>query len=113
MIFSIEPIYVIWMAGLLLAFLGALTGIGRWLLAQFQKRIDDRFASLAEDARSWRQTERNLMELRAHVSEHYVRREDYVRNQSVVEAKLDALAAKLELMQQANTATMKGIRSGH
>jgi len=106
-ILSVEPIYLIWIAGLLLAFLGALAGVGRWLLAQFQRRIDDRFASLAEDARSWRQTERNLMELRAHVSEHYVRREDYVRNQSVVEAKLDALAAKLEMMQT------RGIGSGH
>jgi hypothetical protein len=27
---------------------------------------------------------------------HYVRREDYVRNQTVIEAKLDALALRLE-----------------
>lgn len=96
MIVSLEPIYLIWAVGLLLAFLGALAGIGRWLLGQFQRRIDERFAALAEDARSWRQQEIKLMELRTHVSEHYVRREDYVRSQSVIEAKLDALAARME-----------------
>lgn len=96
MILTVEPIYLFWLACLLLAFLGAITGIGRWLLAQFQKRIDDRFTLLARDAESWRQQEIKLAELRVHVSEHYVRREDYVRNQSIIEAKLDAVAARLE-----------------
>jgi hypothetical protein len=105
-IVSIEPVYFIWAVFLMLAFLGALAGIGRWLLAQFQRRIDDRFQMLGEEARAWRQAERNLMELRAHVGEHYVMRDDYIRNQSVVEAKLDALAAKLELL-QAKTAPMR------
>ena len=30
---------------------------------------------------------------------HYVRREDYIRGQSVIEAKLDALGSKLEAAQ--------------
>ena len=97
MIFSIEPIHIIWIAGLALTLLGALVGIGKWLLGQFGQRMDERFSLLAEDAKAWRQQEIKLMELRTHVSEHYVRREDYVRNQSVIEAKLDALAAKLDL----------------
>ncbi|HET8898092.1 MAG TPA: hypothetical protein VFN09_04885 [Rhodanobacteraceae bacterium] len=99
MIFTIEPIVLVWLLGLALAVLGGFAGIGRWLLAQYQKRIDDRFHLLAEDARAWRQAERNLMDLRAHVTENYVMRDDYTRNQSVVEAKLDALAAKIELLQ--------------
>lgn len=106
MIVSIEPVYFFWAAALLLGFLGAIAGVGRWLLAQFQKRIDDRFSSLAADAKEWRQQETKLMDLRAHISEHYIRREDYVRNQSVIEAKLDALAAKLEVVQmQGNAVT--------
>lgn len=104
MIFTIEPIMLIWLAGLFLALLGGVAAVGKWLLSQFQHRIDDRFAMLMEEARAWRETERNLVNLRAHVGEHYVRREDYIRNQSVVEAKLDALAAKLELL-QTNTST--------
>ncbi|MDN5924358.1 MAG: hypothetical protein L0H70_05100, partial [Xanthomonadales bacterium] len=75
-------------------------------------RIDDRFAMLMEEARAWRKTERNLADLRAHVGEHYMRREDYFRNQSVMEAKLDALADKLERLQQnsqrgSSTSTMQ------
>ncbi len=111
MIFSIEPIHIIWIAGLLLTLLGALVGLGKWLLGQFQARMDERFSLLAEDARAWRQQEIKLMELRNHVSEHYVRREDWIRSQSVVEAKLDVLAAKLELM-QAQTSPMRGIENG-
>lgn len=96
MIVSIEPIYVVWAAALLLAFLTAIAGIGKWLLVQFQRRIDDRFALLAEDTKHWRTVERDLMQLRAELPMHYVRREDLNRNQVVLEAKLDALAVKLE-----------------
>jgi len=111
MILSIKPIHIIWLAGLLLTLLGALVGIGKWLLGQFGQRMDERFSLLAEDAKAWRQQEIKLMELRSHVSENYVRREDWVRSQSVVEAKLDALAAKLELM-QAQASPMRGTGNG-
>lgn len=96
MIVSIQPLHLLWLAGLGITFMGAFVGLGKWMLAQFQARIEDRFALLAEDARNWRQQELKLMELRSHVSEHYVRREDWVRGQSVIEAKLDALAARME-----------------
>lgn len=111
MIFTIEPVVVVWLLGLALAVLSALAALGRWLLNQFQRRIDDRFALLAEDARAWRKAERNLMDLRVHVTENYVMRDDYTRNQSVVEAKLDALAAKLEAL-QAQASPMRKI-DGH
>ncbi len=107
MIFSVEPIHIIWIAGLALTLLGALVGIAKWLLGQFGQRMDERFSLLAEDAKAWRQQEIKLMELRSHVSENYVRREDWIRSQSVVEVKLDALAAKLELM-QAQASPMRG-----
>lgn len=100
MILSIEPIYVVWLAGLLLAFLGAAAGIGRWLLAQFQRRIDDRFSLLAEDTKQWRAIERDLLMLRAELPQHYVRREDYIRGQSVLEAKMDALYSKMETVRR-------------
>lgn len=100
MIVSIEPVHIVWAAGLGLTVVGALVGLGKWLLGQFGQRMDERFSLLTEEARAWRHTERDLMQLRNHVSEHYVRREDWVRNQSVVEAKLDALAAKVELFQE-------------
>lgn len=40
--------------------------------------------------------ERNLLRLRAELPLEYVRREDFIRNQTVIEAKLDALAEKFD-----------------
>lgn len=95
----IEPIHIWWLLGLVLTLLGGLTGIGRWVLSQFQRRVDDRFSILAAESQAWRTVERDLMALRAELPERYVRREDYTRGQTVLEAKLDALAAKLEVVQ--------------
>jgi len=46
-------------------------------------------AARAED------NEKDLLRLRAELPVEYVRREDWVRNQTIIEAKLDALAAHL------------------
>lgn len=43
--------------------------------------------------------EREVLELKAQLPEKYVRREDYIRGQTVLESKLDALALKIENMQ--------------
>mgnify|MGYP007048148468 FL=1 len=60
----------------------------------------ERFSALLnqskEDADAVRQLERDLMELRAELPERYLRREDYIRGQSIIEAKLDGLAMKIE-----------------
>ena len=99
---------------------------GYWTLAkvaagQAQRHLDDRFAaqdatreayhkSLAgrldgielvnrEEAAQWQRVERDLLKMQAEMPLHYVRREDYIRGQSVIEAKLDALGSKLEAAQ--------------
>ncbi|MBJ3229777.1 hypothetical protein JGB83_23460, partial [Salmonella enterica subsp. enterica serovar Stanley] len=46
--------------------------------------------------------EREFLEFRADLPLHYVRREDYLRGQAVLEAKLDALYSKIELIQRGN-----------
>lgn len=94
-----EPIHIVYLGVLLAAFVTGLWRVGKWLVASVEKRIDDRFSVLAADSRAWRAVERDLMELRAELPNQYVRREDYIRGQSVVEAKLDAVAAKLEVVQ--------------
>jgi hypothetical protein len=48
--------------------------------------------------RDHKAVEEDLQALRASLPVLYVRREDHIRNQSVIEAKLDALANTLELM---------------
>lgn len=113
------------LVGLLCGLVTTLAGLGltfaRMLLTQVERRLDERFQALQksrEDARSvclsrfqtldserreeiaqWQRVERDLLALRAELPLHYVRREDYVRGQTVLEAKIDALALKLENLQ--------------
>ncbi len=85
----------------------ACAAVGKTLLMQTQKSLDQRFAIISEhlddiektgheEALQWKQIERELMTLKADLPLLYVRREDYIRGQSVIEAKLDGLADKLE-----------------
>lgn len=113
---------------LLLAFLGFLFTAGRLLLSQIDRRLNERFQTIEkareEGQATWRQTfsqhldeerretdllrniEREFLRFQAELPLQYVRREDYVRGQSVIEAKLDALYNKLEVVQ------MKGANNG-
>lgn len=107
--------------GLLLSGLGALWGVLKHGLGQSQRHLDERFflqdstreanhKALAtrldgieqinrDEAAQWQRIERDLLKMQAEMPLHYVRREDYIRGQSVIEAKLDALGSKLEAAQ--------------
>ncbi len=107
--------------GLLLSGLGALWGVVKHSLSQSQRHLDERFTlqdtareanhkALAtrldgmeqinrDEAAQWQRIERDLLKMQAEMPLHYVRREDYIRGQSVIEAKLDALGSKLEAAQ--------------
>lgn len=113
---------------LLLSFLGFLFAAGKLLLSQIDRRLNERFETIEkareEGQATWRQTftqhldeerretdllrniEREFLRFQAELPLQYVRREDYVRGQSVIEAKLDALYNKLEVVQ------MKGAKNG-
>lgn len=109
----------LWQAILLLiAFFGCVAGFGKLLLSQIERRLDERFATqeasrksnhesverrlggiesaAREESGQWQRVERELLSLKADLPVHYVRREDYIRGQSVIEAKLDGLATKIE-----------------
>lgn len=105
-------------ASLLGVFTAIITGLVKLLLVQFEKRLGERFAAqeaarLAasrhwesnfekvlsrqdKDAEALRQLENNFLRFQAELPLEYVRREDWVRGQSVIEAKLDGLALKFE-----------------
>ena len=98
------------LVGLLTAFFTACAGAGKLLLSQTQRHLDERFMAVSarldgietgnrEEAAQWQRLERELMTMKADLPVQYVRREDYIRGQSIIEAKLDALAAKLETQQ--------------
>lgn len=88
---------------LLLAFFSCVGIFGKVLLRQIEKRIDEKFSAqaitLKGTADKVEKLEREFLEWRADLPIHYVRREDYVRGQTVIEAKLDALYNKLEVVQ--------------
>lgn len=106
---------------LLLMFLAAVWAFGKVLLAQIEKRLIekfkaqealreagakalrehiDRYIALGDKTAAQVATlERDFLKWQAELPVHYVRREDYVRGQSVIEAKLDALYDKLEVVQ--------------
>lgn len=77
---------------------GLFTGLGKLLLAQFQRDLDTRLTAIAEDAKGWHKVERELMQLKVDLPGRYVRREDYIRGQTVLEAKLDRVFSELEVM---------------
>lgn len=86
---------------LALAFLGALGGFGRLLLSQIDRRLEQRFSAIEKHGAEWQRLEKEFLTFKADLPIHYVRREDYVRGQTTIEAKLDAISAKVELVQLA------------
>lgn len=103
---------------LLLAFFGFVAGGAKVLFSQIDRRLDERFQAL-EDARKMADSamqatlnrhaeeeqkvverlqtlDRDFLQWKAELPLQYVRREDYIRNQTVIEAKLDAVALRLE-----------------
>ncbi len=96
--------------GLLLSFLGFAFAAGRILLGQVDVRLNHRFTSLEETlgrhsdeegktAQQVRDLETAFLRWQAEMPLMYVRREDFVRNQTVIEAKIDRVYGKLELVQ--------------
>lgn len=84
---------------ILLAFFGLLIGFGKYLLSQIDKRISGIEQQNRSESEGWKRVERELLEMKADLPLMYVRREDYVRGQTVIESKLDALYNKLEVVQ--------------
>jgi hypothetical protein len=105
---------------LFVLFVSGVASAGWMLLSQIDKRLDTRFTAMEEarqvhtahwDAKfkavlddqkegteAWRSLERDFLKLRGDLPLEYVRREDWIRNQSVIEAKLDAIAAYNQAM---------------
>lgn len=109
------------LVGLLLTFIGACWAVGLVFFAQFEKRLSERFAAQEaatsashNDLRHSMQQhlakenkvldmvqalEREFLTWRADLPNLYVRREDYIRNQTIIESKLDNIVSKVEILQ--------------
>lgn len=97
---------------------GAFTGLGKLLLWQFARNVErtlkqmrkdgdtaraqdrDLFTSslstIRQNSEKWQNLEREFLRHLAELPVHYVRREDWVRNQTILEGKLDLLSEKIE-----------------
>jgi len=106
---------------LLLAFFGCVGGFGKLLLSQVETRLSERFAAqdaardssatqirealvgyaaqVGATAQQVLQLERDLMSWKADLPIKYVLREDYIRGQTVLEAKQDALYTESKMIQ--------------
>lgn len=98
-------------ATLLVAIVAGYWALGKMLVGQFNVALDVRFEALEaarkEAGKAWEerfrrleakqdQTDKDVRQILVELPREYVRREDYVRGQSVIEAKIDALALRLE-----------------
>lgn len=110
---------------LLLAFFGAVAGGAKMMFSQFERRLGERFLSqesaLASSNKSinelltrhveeqgkvidkMNELERDMLKWRAELPLLYVRREDFIRNQTVIEAKLDAISQRVQNIQLTGT----------
>lgn len=102
-----------WLVGLLLMFFTTVWAFGKVLVNQFDKRLDERFAT-QEAARTeaqehWemrfmkieklaRDTDREMLLMRGDLPNLYTRREDTIRNQSVLESRMDALMNEVKML---------------
>lgn len=97
-------------ASTIVAFALMVWAFGTILVKQFKTQLDHRFTAIQCDltkradeeeevAKQLRQFERDFAKFQIDMPLQYVRREDYIRGQTVIESKLDALYSKLELVQ--------------
>lgn len=83
------------LVGFLLSFLGMCFGFGKMLLAQFQVQLNDRHRQQEHLSNKIEQLEQQLAEQKAVLPEKYVLRDDYIRNQAILEAKMDSIQKTL------------------
>lgn len=110
-----------WAIGLLSIFTTVVFGLVKLLLSSFEKRLSEKFvaqdqarraaakhweaafdkviARQDKDAEALQQLKETFLRWRADLPLNYVRREDFVRNQTIIEAKIDNIASKLEVIQ--------------
>lgn len=102
--------FLLGLAGLLVALGGLILAMSRQQEQRFEKYLNAKFEDqnkqlLGQEGRHDKsdrrvtEIERDVMQLRSELPEKYLRREDYVRGQTVLESKMDSLALRIENLQ--------------
>ncbi|MDH5637356.1 MAG: hypothetical protein OEZ04_02580 [Nitrospinota bacterium] len=82
--------------GIVALFVGLIKFFLDRYLAQIEKRFDQLEEAMRNEAAGVTALREEFLRLKAELPLHYVRREDDIRNQTVINAKLDALYLKIE-----------------
>ena len=87
--------------------LGAFFGLGKILAKQVLDNIDTKLSSfkdikveLKELSIIANNTERDLLRIKGDIAQQYVRRDDFVRLEAAISAKLDSLSDKLDHLRE-------------
>jgi biopolymer transport protein ExbB/TolQ len=88
----------LFLAGLLMTWSLLILGVAKLVMGRETKENEKRFAALEEKAKDFTKLERAYLELKADLPLQYVRKEDDIRQQVTINAKLDRLAEKIEAL---------------
>lgn len=104
-----------WLVGLLMMFFVAVWAFGKVLVGQFDKRLDERFATQEvarkENKEHWelrfnqlesltRKTEQDVQTLRVELPAEYVRREDWIRFSVGIDHKIDTVHRAIDVIRE-------------
>ena len=96
----------LYFAGLLSAWSLVIIATMRWTLSGTRAVDDKRLAQIETEIQAAKtanqEREREILQLRCDLPLEYVRREDAIRQETVMTAKLDALAAKIDALRAEN-----------
>jgi len=92
----------LFLAALIAAWSGLILGVMRAMLTRCMRGIDSKIEALAKLNDDYRRVEREVLELKAELPNGYVRREDFIREETVILVKLDKLRDLIEDKVRAN-----------
>lgn len=92
------------LVGLLLSFLGCCFGFAKILVSQFQNSLSERHQNQLKVNDKVEELEKQFNQMHATLPLRYVLREDYIRGQGILEAKMDALHQTLSDLYKVETA---------
>jgi nucleoside recognition membrane protein YjiH len=87
--------FVLFLVGLIAAWSLMTIATLRWMLSRYFSQYDNQLQS---QDRSTRELETDFLKFQATLPIEYVRKEDAIRQEVVINAKLDALAMKMDKM---------------
>lgn len=101
MIINLEP-YQLFM--IIAASFGAFFGLAKYIAKQAIDNINEKFKEVKDEvkqlSKNTLETERDLLRIKGEIAQQYVRRDDFVRLETHLTVKLDALGDKIDNLRE-------------